>query len=128
MINQWGNQLRSDVLVAGHHCDSDATSKPFLPVVKPTVVICSAVHHGNQPHISAITCILETGLAEDRIYRTDSGDSEDGSCIRKENNQCAVRNPSQEWRHRAGEVLIDPLGDDTITIKVTKGGELFIKQ
>lgn len=65
-----GLDVRSDVLQAGHHCSSDASSPIFLQAVKPKFAVCS-VGAGNpygHPHTQTLQNLLNVGAT---VYRTD---------------------------------------------------------
>jgi competence protein ComEC len=65
-----GLDVRSDVLQAGHHCSSDASSPIFLQSVKPKYAVCS-VGAGNpygHPHAQTLQNLLDVGAT---VFRTD---------------------------------------------------------
>jgi len=126
LLKRWKDELDSDVLIAGHHCDNDASSMAFLKAVSPKYVICSAGHAGNKPHQDAIARMLNADIRAANIFRTDEGDSELGLCIRKKKKSCLERAKSKEWRHQAHNIVIDPIGDDTISISLTSDNKIKI--
>jgi competence protein ComEC len=127
MIKRWGKSLKSDILIPGHHCANDASSTSFLKTVMPKAVICSAGHANNHPTKTAVERIL-AAVPNVRIYRTDLGDSELASCTGKENNPCPINTPSKEWKGQSGKQIIDPPGDDTVTIRINSKGKIKVTQ
>ena len=65
-----GNELRSDILKAGHHGSNTASSKGLLDAVQPeTVVIqCGRGNKFGHPHLRTLKNLERSGV---KIYRND---------------------------------------------------------
>lgn len=127
MIDRWGRGLRSDILIPGHHCANDASSIAFLKLVRPKAVVCSAGHAHNHPTKAAVERII-SAVPNVKVYRTDLGDSELASCTRRRENPCPRTTPSKEWQGQRGRRIVDPAGDDTVTIRINSQGKIRVTQ
>lgn len=108
--NQANVPLRSDVLVAAHHGGNNGSATCFLEAVDPTWVIFSAGHDHHHPREETAARVLASGVARDRILRTDRGDDEGG----------------REWSHQRQFGCRDPRRDDDIEIRIRPGEALEV--
>ncbi len=72
LVNKYGNELKSDILLVPHHGSRYSSSKPFLETVSPEVCIISS-RKGNTfgfPHAEVLERLSSTGA---RILRIDQG-------------------------------------------------------
>lgn len=95
--------LHSDVLIGQHHGADNASSACFLHAVSPHFVVLPAGSNGtyHHPRATAVQRMIDAGVAEENIFRTDRGDDEGG----------------KEWRN--GETIEhcnDRAGDDDVGI------------
>lgn len=70
MVSTFGNKLKSDVYVAGHHGSSSSSSAAFLDAVDPESVIisCGKDNSYGHPHMETVKTFEDRNLD---IYRTD---------------------------------------------------------
>ena len=63
LVTQYGNELKSDVLKAGHHGSKTSTGDTFLMSVDPSVVVISAGKDNSygHPHPEVVENIYESG-------------------------------------------------------------------
>jgi competence protein ComEC len=70
LVKKYGNKLKSDILLAGHHGSKTSSSEEFLKAVNPELIIFSAgknnsYHH---PHPTVISLVKKLGIT---YFRTD---------------------------------------------------------
>lgn len=102
-VARFGEQLRSEVLVAPSHGANNASSKCFLETVSPSYVIFASGHYRQLPAKRAVDRYLAQGVDIGNMFRTDRGD--------QEKTEPAV---SMEWVEGAG--CHDEPGDDDILL------------
>jgi competence protein ComEC len=67
--------LKSTVLQSAHHGSNGSNSLKFLQAVEPEWVVIPAGHKHNHPHPDTLRRMRASGIDEQRILRTDAGDS-----------------------------------------------------
>lgn len=70
MVDKYGDQLKSDIYVAGHHGSSSSSSAVFLDAVDPEAVIisCGKDNEYGHPHKEVVDEFKDRKL---KVYRTD---------------------------------------------------------
>lgn len=71
LVKKYGNKLKSDILIAGHHGSKTSSSEEFLKMVKPEYIIFSAgennsYHHPNKEILERVDVL---GI---KYFRTDT--------------------------------------------------------
>jgi competence protein ComEC len=69
LIDEYGNQLQSDVYIAGHHGSKTSSTQPFVTAINPTASLIS-VGENNQYHHPAPE-VVERLNTTGNAYRTD---------------------------------------------------------
>lgn len=107
LVERWGDDLKADVLIAGHHGAENASAHCFLNAVRPRHVILSAGDQHGHPRAAAVARMLANGVDRRNIFRTDRGS--------------AVLQPG-EWPQEAGLDCGDKASiEDDVVITVLGG-------
>ncbi|WP_240224414.1 ribonuclease T2 family protein [Rheinheimera hassiensis] len=101
--------IRADVLIAAHHGADNSNSSAFIKAVLPRSVIFSAGNSYDHPRAVTVKRFINAGITPSAMLRTD---------------RCGVAGPL-EWDGWMAESP-DSVGDDDISIKLTKDGQLFV--
>jgi beta-lactamase superfamily II metal-dependent hydrolase len=114
LVENAGDLLRSDIIVAPHHGGNNASSTAFINKVAPQYVIFSAGHDNQHPTQAAAERYLRT-VKPENIFRTDLGDDESpysGCC--------------PEWIYGRIPGCKDPIGDDDVEIVISGNGKYTV--
>jgi beta-lactamase superfamily II metal-dependent hydrolase len=114
MINEAGEYIDSDIILAPHHGADNGSSEAFIEAVSPEVVIFPAGSHHDHPRESTALRYLEH-VDINNIYRTDRGDDEGGHS-----------GDSKDWKHESIEGCTDSYRDDDIEIVIRANGEYSV--
>lgn len=70
MVQTYGDQLKSDVYIVGHHGSSTSSSVPFLDLVSPeyAIISCGLNNEYGHPHMETMENLKSRNVI---IYRTD---------------------------------------------------------
>ena len=115
LVQNAGNLLNTDVLIAPHHGADNGNSKKFIEKTSPDYVIFSAGHEYNHPYQIIADRYLNLD-PKPKMFRTDYGDDE-----RDENGS------SNEWIEGRINKCIDPYGDDNIRIMISENGLVNVR-
>jgi beta-lactamase superfamily II metal-dependent hydrolase len=75
LLARHGAELRSDVLVVGHHGSKTSTRKAFLDAVAPSVSIVSSGPHAYDGHVLPDPEVLDELRRRGPVFRTDADDA-----------------------------------------------------
>ncbi len=102
--------IKSDVMIAGHHGADNASSTLFIKTVQPSYVIFSAGHKYQHPRAATAKRYLDFN-SQIKTFRTDRGDDEG----------------SKEWNGERIPNHKDPIGDDDVDIVIKSDGTVLVK-
>ncbi len=73
ILEEFYDELESDVLKLGHHGSSTSTSEDFLEAVDPewVVISCGKDNEYGHPHYETLRRLEDFGISDDHILRTD---------------------------------------------------------